>query len=86
MVTYYGIMVLFLRSPIMVLWYYFSGHLLWYYGIISQVTYYGIMVSLRKSDRKTCITALNPEIFYLTFFTWWPEMILTYIMVTKHRK
>ena len=74
MVTYYGIMVLFLRSPIMVLWYYFSGHLLWYYG------------SLRKSDVKTCITALNPEIFYLTFFTWWPEMILTYIMVTKHRK
>ena len=24
--------------------------------------------------------------FCLTFFTWWPEMTLTFIMVTKHRK
>ena len=42
--------------------------------------------SLRKSDLKTCIAALNREIFCLTFFTWWPDMTLTCIMVTKHRK
>ena len=24
--------------------------------------------------------------FCLTFFTWWPKMTLTYVMVTKHRK
>ena len=42
--------------------------------------------SLRKSDVKTCITALNPDLFCLTFFTWWPEMSLTHIMVTMHRK
>ena len=29
-----------------------------------------------KSRKKIC----------LTFFTWWPEMTLTFIMVTKHRK
>ena len=39
--------------------------------------------SLWKSDLKTCIAALNHEIFCLTFFTWWPEMTLTFIMVTK---
>ena len=42
--------------------------------------------SLRKSDLKTCIAALNHEFFCLTFFTWWPEMTLTSIMVTKHSK
>ena len=42
--------------------------------------------SLRKSDLKTCIAALNHELFCLTFFTWWLEMILTSIMVTKHSK
>ena len=42
--------------------------------------------SLRKSDPKTCIAALNHDFFCLTFFTWWPEMTLTSIMVTKHRK
>ena len=41
---------------------------------------------LRKSDLKTCITAQNHEKNCLTFFTWWPEMTLTCIMVTKHRK
>ena len=43
--------------------------------------------SLRKSDPKTCIAALNHEKKHcLTFFTWWPEMTLTCIMVSKHRK
>ena len=42
--------------------------------------------SLRKSDLQTCITALNPDLLVLPFFTWWPEMTLTYAMVTKHRK
>ena len=41
---------------------------------------------LRKSDLKTCIAALNHEIFLFDLFTWWPEMTLTCIMVTKHRK
>ena len=35
---------------------------------------------------KTCIAALNHNFFCLTFFTRWPEMTLTFIMVTKHRK
>ena len=42
--------------------------------------------SVRKSGLKTCIAPLNHEIFCLTFFTWWPEMTLTSIMVTKHSK
>ena len=42
--------------------------------------------SLRKSYLKTCIAPLNHEIFCLTFFTWWLEMTLTSIMVTKHSK
>ena len=42
--------------------------------------------SLRKSDLKTCIAALNQYFFCLTFFTWWPELTLTCIMVTKHKK
>ena len=42
--------------------------------------------SLRKSDLKTCIAVLYPDFFCLTFFTWWPEMTLTCIMVTKHKK
>ena len=42
--------------------------------------------SLRKSDLKTCIAALNHKFFCLAFFTWWPEMTLTSIMVTKHSK
>ena len=42
--------------------------------------------SLRKSNLKTCIAALNHDLFCLTFFTWWPEMTLTCIMVTKNRK
>ena len=41
--------------------------------------------SLRKSDLKTCIAALNHDFFCLTFFTRWPEMTLTFVMVTKHR-
>ena len=42
--------------------------------------------SLRKSDLKICIAALNHDFFCLAFFTWWPEMTLTSIMVTKHSK
>ena len=42
---------------------------------------------LRKSDLKTCIAALNHDFFFcLTFFTRWPEMTLTCIMATKHKK
>ena len=42
---------------------------------------------LRKSDLKTCIAAVNHEKKNcLTFFTWWPEMTLTSIMVAKHSK
>ena len=33
--------------------------------------------SLRKSDLKTSIAALYPDLFALTFFTWWPEITLT---------
>ena len=40
----------------------------------------------QKSDLKTCIAALNHDFFCLTFFTWWPEMTLTSIMVAKHSK
>ena len=40
----------------------------------------------RKSDLKTCIAALNRDFFCLTFFTWWPDMTLTSIMVAKHSK
>ena len=42
--------------------------------------------SLRKPDLKTCIAALNHETFCLTFFTWWPDMTWTSIMVIKHSK
>ena len=35
---------------------------------------------------KTCTAALNHDFFCLTFFTWWPEMTLTSIMVAKHSK
>ena len=42
--------------------------------------------SLRKSDLKTCIAALNHDFFCLTFFTWWADMTLTSIMVMKHSK
>ena len=35
---------------------------------------------------KTCIVALNHESFLLDIFTWWPDMTLTSIMVTKHSK
>ena len=43
--------------------------------------------SLRKSDLKTCTyrsSKFRKKLFDL--FTWWPEMTLTYLMVTKHRK
>ena len=43
-------------------------------------------VFLRKSDLKTCIAPLNHECFCLTFFSWWPEMTFTSIVVTKHSK
>ena len=36
--------------------------------------------------KNKCIAALNHEQNCLTFFTWWPKMTLTCIMVTKHRK
>ena len=52
-----------------------------------QKVFYGhFLRSLRKCDIKVWIAALNPEYFGLTFFNWWPEMTLTCIMVTKHRK
>ena len=41
---------------------------------------------LRKSDLKTCIAALNHDFFVWPFFTWWPDMTLTSIMVIKHSK
>ena len=40
----------------------------------------------KKTDLKTCIAALNHDFFCLTFFTWWPDMTLTSIMVAKHSK
>ena len=35
---------------------------------------------------KTCIAALNHEVFCLTFFTCWSDMTLTSIMVANHSK
>ena len=46
----------------------------------------GLFSRSLKKDLKTCIAALNREIFGLTFFTWWPEVTVTCIMVTNHRK
>ena len=51
----------------------------------SKIVFGHFLRSLRKSNLKTCIAALNHEFYCLTFFTWWPEMTLTCIMVTKHR-
>ena len=52
----------------------------------SQIILGSFSRSLRKPDLKTCIAALNHETFCLTFFTWWPDMTLTSIMVIKHSK
>ena len=35
---------------------------------------------------KNMYRSTKSRIFCLAFFTWWPEMTLTCIMVTKHRK
>ena len=39
-----------------------------------------------KTWPKTCIASLNPDFLGFDLFTWWPQMTLTCIMVTKHRK
>ena len=52
----------------------------------SKVFYGHFSRSLRKYDLKTYIAPLNNEFFAWPFFTLWPEMTLTSIMVTKHSK
>ena len=65
----------------------FPNFIFWPILTLQQVFKGHFSRSLRKFDLNTCFAALNPDFFFgLTFFTWWPEMTLTCIMVTKHRK
>ena len=64
----------------------FPNFILWPILMLQKVFYGHFSRSLPKSDLKTCITALNQIFFCLTFFTWWPDMTLTSIMVAKHSK
>ena len=64
----------------------FPNFIFWPILMLQKVFYGHFSRFLRKSDLKTCIAALSYEIFCLTFFTWWPDMTLTSIMVIKHSK
>ena len=65
---------------------YFTNFIFWPILTLQKVFYRHFSSSLRKCGLKTCIRSSKSPDFFFYFFTWWPEMILTCDMVTKHRK
>ena len=62
----------------------FPNFIFWPTLMLQKVFYGHFSRSLWKSYLTTCIAALNPDFFCLTFCTWWPETTLNCVMVTKH--